>query len=203
MHIVITAFVLLVCVANVSIAQPIPRSIRVITDLVEKWTDDNIGIAGAADNGDTLVLDVLSHPDADWVRSIISERATTAHGRVVRSEARSVQGDVRPRLEVGIVDLSTRYQNIEATDSILRVITVDIKVRRVDGVTTDRVIAPLSNQIRCTRASALEAESSQHNASHGTLPPMPHSFWDDVLEPVVFIAAAAVTVILLFTIRSQ
>jgi len=35
------------------------------------------------------------------------------------------------------------------------------------------------------------------------MPARPTSLWSDIVEPVVFVAAAVVTVVLLFTVRSQ
>ena len=54
-----------------------------------------------------------------------------------------------------------------------------------------------------TRSEALSADSRQHSGSHGQIPPVPTSFWEDIAQPVVFIADAATTILLLFTVRSQ
>jgi hypothetical protein len=40
-------------------------------------------------------------------------------------------------------------------------------------------------------------------ATHGVVPARPTTLWEDIAQPVVFIGAAVITIVLLFTVRSQ
>lgn len=197
---VIVAFVACICSTSAQLLSP---TIDVVTGLVEQWTDTTFGSPANTSVSDTLLLDVEPHPDADWVRSIIASRITTRHSRAVRSVGSEDRKRNVPKYLVTIVDLSTRYQNVEDGDSLLRVVTADLQLRVIDSDAAFQHAAPLRNETRCTREQAESLEDNQHNATHGSIPIKPHSFWDDVLQPVVFIAAAAITVVLLFTVRSQ
>gem|GEM_PF-483387 len=196
----VVAFV--ACVGLTS-AQLKPTTLDVVTGLVEQWVDTAFSSLTNTNVLDTLLLDVEPHPDADWVRSIISSRVTTRHGRAVRFIGTEYSKRNVPKYLVTIADLSTRYQNVEDGDSVLRVVTADLQLRILDSDVVYQHAAPLRNETRCTREQAESSEDKQHSATRGSIPVKPHSFWDDVLQPVVFIAAAAITVVLLFTVRSQ
>ena len=101
-------------------------------------------------------------------------------------------------------DVSTRYEAIEDSDSIRRIITVDVRANLIGERTmAPAAPGPYTDTVMCTREEAESAQSPQHFATRGEIPPAESSFWDDVLEPVVFVAAAVATVVLLFTVRSQ
>jgi hypothetical protein len=77
----------------------------------------------------------------------------------------------------------------------------------LDAVHRERISQPYEVRLLDTAMVAREdvvlLDSPQHNASHGVVPPRPTTMWEDVAQPVVFIAAAVVTIVLLFTVRSQ
>ena len=144
-----------------------------------------------------LRLERVDHPDGPWLESQFLTQATRAGKSVVTSEAPVV-------LTLVYNDVSTRYESVEHTDSIRRVITVDLsaEVER-DGQRTLITASPTQDTLVCLRQDALAAESRQHRSTHGEMPVPDRTVWDDVLEPAIFVVAAAATVVLLFTVRSQ
>jgi hypothetical protein len=101
-------------------------------------------------------------------------------------------------------DLSTVYQATGDADTVVRIVTVamDAKVS-ADGESCLISPAPYQRRDTCLRREAMLEQSSQLNATHGELPAEERTMWEDLLEPAIFVAAAATTVVLLFTVRSQ
>ena len=153
----------------------------------------------AREGGASFSFSVSPHPDADWIAGIISRRIQQRGGTVHKTNESE-----HPGIHVSISDVSTRYNIVESTDSIARKIIV--RLDAYGGTSSQsRILAlpTLQREDVITRAEAMSGDSRQHSGSHGDMPPVPTSFWDDIAQPIVFIAAAATTVLLLFTVRSQ
>ena len=145
---------------------------------------------------DTVTLNITQHPDAEYVEQTIFQ---ALNGSGVTILTRNAQTEV----DVVIQDMATRYTLTES-DSVVRevVVTLSAAVRR-NGIVTPLTIDPQRRTDVCLRHEAKAAESMQRSSTHGEIPPEARTFWDDVLEPAIFIAAAATTVVLLFTVRSK
>ena len=153
----------------------------------------------AKEGGTSFSFSVSPHPDADWIAGIIGRRVQQLDGTVHKTNE-----PPNPGIHITISDVSTRYSIVEGTDSILRTIIVRLDAYKGASSQSGFIALPtLRREDVITRNEALAADSRQHSGSHGDLPPAPLSFWDDVAQPIVFIAAAATTVLLLFTVRSQ
>lgn len=140
-------------------------------------------------------VSTTNHPDRLWLSQELYEvypQSTT---------------DDRGRTDTLLLifgDVSLRYENTESVDSVRRIIVVDVGARYVaDGKTAVLSLAPAIDTVVCSRMDARAAESSQHSCTSAPMPEPPSSFWDTVLEPMIFVAAAVATVVLLFTVRSQ
>lgn len=145
---------------------------------------------------DTLFIDVTIHPDAEYVESVLLETLSKRATVFSRTNSNNV-------LNITINDMSTRYRLMES-DSVQRVITVSLKGSlELNGVVKPLIITDLLRIDVGNRREAEQADSQQHAASHGHIPDAERTFWDDILEPAIFVAAAATTVILLFTVRSK
>ena len=181
-------------VPSIAFAQSIPPTTTVLDRALQEASKE---IVAQLQDGDVLTIDVDAGPDSKWVEAIVV-RAANDRGLDVRTADASVA------LEVVPVNMSTVYESIPESDSILRVITLDLSVLSYrDGVKQSLTVAPRIDSLRCLRSQAIAAQSTQHHSTHGELPPLESSLWDDALEPVIFIGAAVATVVLLFTVRSQ
>ncbi|MBI2794684.1 MAG: hypothetical protein HYX66_08575 [Ignavibacteria bacterium] len=145
---------------------------------------------------DTLHIDVSIHPDAEFVESVLLESLSKRTTVFSRTNGNNI-------LKIIINDMSTRYRLVD-DDSVQRVITVTLRASlELNGVVKPLNITDRSRIDVGSRREAEQADSEQHAASHGHVPDAERTFWDDILEPAIFVAVAATTVILLFTVRSK
>ena len=154
----------------------------------------------AKEGGTSFSFSVSPHPDADWIAGIIGRRVQQLDGTVHKTNE-----PPNPGIHITISDVSTRYSIVEGGDSIIREIIVRLDAYKSTPTQSGSVVVlpSLRRKDVMTRSEALSADSRQHSGSHGQIPPVPTSFWEDIAQPVVFIAAAATTILLLFTVRSQ
>jgi hypothetical protein len=152
-----------------------------------------VGDTVAARIGERVVdIEVTDHPDRAWIlsevrRHIAPERIGTG-GVTIR---------LTPR------DCATFYEATESADSVMRTIRMDVEVAIVAPNSTTALTVADQRRERILRTEVAAAEDLSHRWTHGEVPPPRSTFWDDVAEPAIFVAAAAVTVVLLFTVRSQ
>lgn len=197
MHLVLLLFVLstrMGFAAVDSMQVKAPTTIEVIEATVRDLTDTVFRSAGVV-AGDALPLSVNDHPDAAWIRAIIAQRFDEL-GRGTRIISSPNQGG----LDVVVMDLSTRYKPLDHRDSVERevVVRLETTIQNHRVALTPRVIRHV-----LSREDAIAQQSMQHSATHAPLPQVQRSLWDEMLEPLIYIAAAAVTVVLLFTVRTQ
>lgn len=148
----------------------------------------------AGPSADSIRMRVADHPDALWFESIIFQRCDEQHVPMRIAEA-DEQG-----FALVVSDASTTYQPHTHTDSLVREITFDASLRH------NSTVYRLPKQIRqdiVAHDQAIAKQSDQHASTKAAVPEKQPSLWDDVLQPVVFIGAAVVTIVLLFTVRSQ
>jgi hypothetical protein len=174
-------------------AAEVPSTQRVISSLLRSAHDT---VVEQMDDR-PFRLERVDHPDGPWLESQFLTQATRAGREAVTSDAPVV-------VTVVYNDVSTRYELVEHSDSVRRVITVDLSAQiEHDGQRMLVTPEPAQDTIVCLRQDALAAESQQHQATHGEMPDPDRTIWDDVLEPAIFVVAAAATIVLLFTVRSQ
>lgn len=200
MRICLTVLALLCSVGALSAADvpAAPSTTDVFTQMVRTWTLQRYPRTPRAD---TTVIDVAPHPDRIWFETMIT--AYVQHDRAV-----VVRRDSGVRHRIVIDDASTRYDIADHPDSVVRYITLGIREEHIGLNGTVRAVGigeptQLVRRDVIARAHATMLESTQHACTHGTIPERPTTFWDDVVQPVIFVGAAVVTVVLLFTVRSQ
>ncbi|MBC8125176.1 MAG: hypothetical protein H7X70_05535 [Candidatus Kapabacteria bacterium] len=192
---VLLAIISLCLLPLAAVAQHSPMAIDAIDSMVTSLADTLV----AREGGTSFSFSISPHPDADWIAGIISRRVLLLGGTVHKTNESE-----HPGIHIAISDVSTRYNIVESTDSIVRTIIVRLDAYKGSSSQSGFVALPtLRRQDVITRSEALVGDSRQHTGSHGDVPLVPSSFWDDIAQPVVFIAAAATTVLLLFTVRSQ
>lgn len=180
-------------------AQELPRTMDVVAGKVIEWTD---AFVDSSEPSDTLLLRVQSHPDAEWIKAMIADRLH-ARGSIVRFNTQAIDLPSSRNVDVTILDVSTRYEVMSESDSIVRVVTVELQaVKQGQILHAQKTYVPRTIH-RTTRQLATASESKQHLGTQGSIPPPPYSMWEDILQPAVFVAAAVVTVVLLFTVRSK
>lgn len=183
----------LVVIATQLLAQGNESTQRVVERLLVKAGEEICARAGDSIERYT----VSQHPDAAWIASML--RSTSPQRPCL-----SLPVDSLTSAQMLIVcrDVQTTYMNTHHQDTVLRRVVVSL-----DAVERMRVSQPYEVRLIDTAFVAREdvvlLDSRQHSASHGVVPPRPTTIWEDVTQPVVFIAAAVVTVVLLFTVRSQ
>lgn len=149
-----------------------------------------------AQSGDSIAIDVDDFADKDWFVSILVD-AGRKRGIVL------YQVEQGPRIRLGIVESSTRYTAIDKDSVERRVLLHVIESAEGRTPTWTQISTPRERIDVLSREQALRLQSTNHASTQGALPPEPSSWWDDILEPVVFVGATVVTAVLLFTVRSQ
>ncbi len=174
-------------------AQLAEPTLRVMERLLRSAGDEIC--AGA---GDSMVrFTVSNHPDAAWIATVLPDPSS---GRLCLSQI--VDSSVLAQITVVCRDVQTTYANTGHPDTVMRSIVVDIAA--IERTGSNRMYSVRkADSVLVARADVASLDSRQHMASHGTLPQRPTTLWEDIAQPVVFIAAAVVTVVLLFTVRSQ
>lgn len=150
-------------------------------------------------SGDVIHIVVASHPDSQWIHAT-AVQAVHDRGGVVIGEG----GKEAAELTITPVDVSTSYANTESADTIVRTITTSIRGTLdtpKSGISSVPCLSTVEEKL--TREQAERLQSDQHHATHSALPPRPTTIWQDILEPAIFIGAAVITAVLLFTVRSQ
>ncbi|HCN05435.1 MAG TPA: hypothetical protein DIS79_07425 [Bacteroidetes bacterium] len=147
-------------------------------------------------DGSDVELTVASHPDQSWFRGLALTAAGSRRLFIVDGAPNSIE--IVPR------NIGTTYLATDNDDTVVREVRMllDVIITK-EGKTHVETVAPSPKVTRCSRADALRTQSLQHTSTHAELPPQHRTFWDDIVEPVVFIAAAITTAALLFTVRSQ
>lgn len=149
--------------------------------------------------GEHVRLVVATHPDSQWIRAS-AEQAVQERGGVLDAEG----GTTSSVLTIIPVDVSTSYANTESADTVVRTITTSIR-GTLDTPQRGMSSVPCRSNIeeKLTREQAERLQSEQHHATRAVLPPRPTTLWQDILEPAIFVGAAVITAVLLFTVRSQ
>ena len=153
---------------------------------------------------DSISVRVAPHPDADFIR-VMAIDALGARTVITGTSTTVLVGtSTDADLFITPVDVSTRYEATDAADSLDRVLSVTLKaVLTENGNTKALHTESLTERERMHRTDALRLQSMQRSSTYAQIPPMTTTFWDDVLQPAIFVAAAVTTVLLLFTVRSQ
>jgi hypothetical protein len=173
-------------------AQDVPSSLDVMQGFVRNVADTLRAIAGP--DTDTVRMRVHDHPDALWFESIIMQRCDEQRVPIRIATAND------QTVTLVVSDASTSYQPHMHPDSLVREVVLDASMRRNNNVYK---LQKQTRQDVVAHEQAAAKQSDQHASTKAVVPEKQPSLWDDVLQPIVFIGAAVVTLVLLFTVRSQ
>ena len=150
---------------------------------------------------DTACIRFTPHP-AKWLvmNKIISEGKNY---KLQFLDADSIKNRNEPLLEISIKDLSVKYSPYIEKDSLLREINVHISgiARNSNGIyeTIPDMKAGYNDKI--SKNDIDFVKSMQYDFANSQVPPIERTFFEEVTEPIILVASAAVTVLLLFTVR--
>lgn len=184
--------ILLGCSATMLCAQSVEPTQRVVERLLLQAGDSICARAGDA----SVRFAVTNHPDAAWIAT--SLRDPTA---VRQCLSQIVDSSSLAQVTVVCRDVQTSYANANHQDTVLRSVVVDLAA--IDRASTRTYTVRLLDSAYVARADVALLDTRQHMATHGVVPARPTTLWEDIAQPVVFIGAAVVTIVLLFTVRSQ
>ena len=191
-----TAVLFVLAVAGIVLRAQAPSTADVFQAHIRAWAEARSPVLGSS-----VTIDVAAHPDKTWFEAAM---ITALRDRGVDA----IRGYEGPRLRIVLVDAATRYTLTDHPDSVVRIVTARLYEERIEADgravplrTADTLSLRRTDILGRDQVNALQ--STQYPAMHGDVPPPPRDIWDDILEPVVYVAAAAVTVVLLFTVRSK
>lgn len=184
--------ILLGCSTTMLCAQSVEPTQRVVERLLMQAGDSICARAGDS----SVRFAVTNHPDAAWIAT--SLRDPTA---VRQCLSQIVDSSSLAQVTVVCRDVQTSYANAHHQDTVLRSVVVDLAA--IDRASTRTYTVRLLDSAYVARADVALLDTRQHMATHGVVPARPTTLWEDIAQPVVFIGAAVVTIVLLFTVRSQ
>jgi hypothetical protein len=174
-------------------AQDVEPTQRVLERLLVRAGEEICSRAGDSN----VRFTVSQHPDAPWIATMLRD---PANSRGCLSQI--VDSTASAQLVIVCRDVQTTYANAQHQDTVVRSVVVDVAaIQRENGSQFHAVRLVDTTHVARTEVPMLD--SQQHMATHGVVPARPTTLWEDIAQPVVFIAAAVVTVVLLFTGRSQ
>ncbi len=109
-----------------------------------------------------------------------------------------------PKLKINAINVLVNYQLID-DDEVLRNVSVEMSA----------IIEPKDEPLKLIHNKKLnytdtvpksaigELQKSSYNFDKGTLPEEESTFYDNILQPVIFIGTAIITIAILFTVRSS
>ncbi len=185
--------VLAAMLAVAGYAQDVEPTQRVLERLLVRAGEEICSRAGDSN----VRFTVSQHPDAPWIATMLRD---PANSRGCLSQI--VDSTASAQLVIVCRDVQTTYANAQHQDTVVRSVVVDVAaIQRENGSQFHAVRLVDTTHVARTEVPMLD--SQQHMATHGVVPARPTTLWEDIAQPVVFIAAAVVTVVLLFTVRSQ
>ncbi len=163
-----------------------------IQDSLLKLAAQQVRTQLAAVRSPALRLRCSDHP-ARW---LVEQQLRSALGEASLVTSDSSSGF----LDVGIADVAVRYASVPDRDSLLRTIHVELRCAAAGRQLSD---ISLQRSDLVARSDQSLLENPGYAFCSAPLPAVQRSTWDDILEPVVVLAALATTVIVLFSVRSQ
>ncbi|CAN5448388.1 hypothetical protein BH10BAC6_BH10BAC6_05220 [soil metagenome] len=198
MRVALLLVVLVVCVSARAGTDSTGRSTVVVLD--EHLRRCLSEITKSIRAGESVHVVVATHPDSLWIQATASQSVQERGGVLVAESG----GTETSELTITPVDVSTSYANTESADTVIRTITTSLR-GTLDTPQRGISSVPCSSKIdeKISREQAERLQSDQHHATRSMLPPRPTTLWQDILEPAIFVGAAVITAVLLFTVRSQ
>lgn len=157
----------------------------------------------------SIVHDVRqSQPDSLALRITPHEASYLITDKLFTSLAESVVFNEKARTvcSLSLLDYGITYSAMQSSsDSLIREARLMGSGTVRNSKSDIRALQPFSLIMRDTiaRSSIGMIENSSLPFTQAPLPAMPQSFWHEIAEPIIFVSGAALTVFLLFSLRSN
>lgn len=150
-------------------------------------------------SGDTISIEIVPGQEGIFIKSGIAS-AAYSKGVIVKDSASNAVN-----VKIVINRIGVEYRNIESErDSVERLLICSISgLSKKTGIVTPIPDLLYMHRDTLGRSEILNIESKSYAFAHSEVPPPQPSFIRSVAEPVLLITSALVTVILLFTLRSN
>lgn len=181
-----------------STAGEAPSNIAVLDSLTQVAARQ---LCGADFGRDSLDIS-LQHHAAAW---LVAARITE-HCPKIRLKIHAEHSALYSAGTLGITSFGVRYERLpDSNDSLRRICTVAFAgtFTRPSG---ELAALPATTAIRAdiiAESDVTAAESGGYDFSRAAVPPPQGGFISEILEPLVIVSTAALTVLLLFSVRSQ
>ncbi len=146
--------------------------------------------------GDSIVCSIKEHPAGWLVTARLAEYCPKIHLRTPTVSTGTL----------GITSFGVRYERLsEYDDSLRRICAVAFAGTfiRQSGEVTAFPATTITHSDVIALSDVTSAEAGGYDFSRGAIPARESGFMSDIVEPLVIISTAALTVLLLFTVRSQ
>lgn len=178
------------------ISQTITNS-QIIDSLFEKAA---VKISDFLKNkGDSINLNIINNSAASILKQKLAQ-----HCKNKLFDVDSFKNNHLAYLEIIISDLSLKYENI-SDDKIRRKITLKINTLFKNSNNLLESLPEIEIDFKDTvsRDSINLIDNQNYNIAHSKIPEQPKTFFQKILEPAIVVGSAAITVLLLFKIRSN
>ena len=112
----------------------------------------------------------------------------------------------RAKITLWISSIDVKYERISSdSDSLTRIISVSLsgKMQTKEGTIKAIEILERTYNDLITDDDIVYIQNSSYNFTKGQIPPQQSTFFDSIVEPLVVVTAAIITIVLLFTVRSN
>ena len=182
-------------------AAAVVTNLRAYQSLAGSLGDSLANLLPAADSPRVGVR--ISPPDFAWFLQDAVERPFRGRGCVI-----SAIDSARYGVEFGAVEMNVHYSNLRregifGSRVLDRMIVLLARLRLVDRATGALLMAGEKEAVFSDTIGLSQVERMEHAAlpvTRGTVPP--EDFFSGIVEPLIIVAAVAVAIFLLFTVRS-
>ncbi len=181
-------------------AEKILKNYDVIDSLLDLSAEKFVSVVEKADNK-SISIEINQHPAAWLLDSKIHKRCSDKNIKIFN---KSSNGSLP--LELWLEQIKIEYHITDiCEDTLNRIITTKVsgKYTKSDGeiVIIPEIIYNYKDFIDKKDIDLIN--SKEHDFAQAQAPAEESSFWDDAVQPLLFISTTIVTIILLFTIRSK
>ncbi len=164
-------------------------------------TGKNINGALSEYNIDTLYLEILDSSENNSINLLIEIALLEANPGLTLIQSKE---NKLPILTLQITDCSVSYTALNA-DEVLRNanLTMAAVFKAKSGVLQNITIPPLSGKDTLDWDLAATLNNNSPLFARGNLPERPRTFYKKIIEPILIVATAVMTVALFFSIRSK
>ncbi len=196
---IFTLLVLLIFHINI-FAQETKDNFSIIDSLFQQGTSDIIDFV-SKQNAVKISVILNEHP-ASWLLLSKLEQDFSSAGILLYDEA----GKDVHQLEIRLIKAGVTFENIgNTTDSLHRSITLNFSGKISNPDKAIKIFPEMSYTYTDTicREKADIVNSSEHGFARASIPPEEQTFWEEAVQPLIFVSTAAITVLLLFSVRSN